>query len=761
MQDDALKQLWKGQRFESLPELPDPAQIAAMKSRMSRFDKTISGRDYGEVAACLFNVLFFGWHLLFRDSTTLTKAGCLVIVLGSIFIGWRLIFSKRRIAKAEADAPVFDTVRVELKKVENQIRLLRSVGWWYLLPLLVGLLMFHWGGSHGLVENLIGSVIFFGIFYFILCLNQKAVKNNLMPLKQDLETLLHSAESGEPLDPEQLARLGKAMPTTMDDVPKDAVMFKTDFWQTAFYGEIGWVGIWFFLMIAVTKGNLFLVFSPKYLIWVVPFFLIGLLYSWFLQRFTVNALGVSSQGLHLNKGTQFVAWGDVKTIRLLKVLNIRSLWLIDEDGKETLLPWTGLERHADLKAAVEKFAPDDHPIRDNLPLLGPEKFRRSVIKFLIVVGLILLVLLGVVMLLKKDSKSPVVHYDDPVSVMLEGVRAKHGYPALAASVVVDGKIVVTNAVGFREDGGPERVTADDRFHLGSVTKSMTATVAAMLVEQGKTTWETTIGEAFPELRDKIHTDYLGVTLEQLLAHRGGAPGNAPSDLWSKAWKARGTPAEQRMEFVEGLLARKPQTKRGTKYVYSNQGYAIAGVMLEKASGSTWEDLMQTMLFDPLGMTTAGFGAPASVGAVDQPWGHSGGAMGLRPVSPGPRADNPLAISPAGVVHASLGDLAKYAAFHMAGERGESDLLSAESFKKLHTVAEGNEDYALGWVVLKRSWANGRALMHNGSNTMFYVVLWMAPEKNCAVMVATNVGSSSGFKGCDEAASNLIREYFGE
>ena len=200
---------------------------------------------------------------------------------------------------------------------------------------------------------------------------------------------------------------------------------------------------------------------------------------------------------------------------------------------------------------------------------------------------------------------------------------------------------------------------------------------------------------------------------------------------------------------------------GTKYVYSNQGYAIAGVMLEKASGSTWEDLMQTMLFDPLGMTTAGFGAPASVGAVDQPWGHSGGAMGLRPVSPGPRADNPLAISPAGVVHASLGDLAKYAAFHMAGERGESDLLSAESFKKLHTVAEGNEDYALGWVVLKRSWANGRALMHNGSNTMFYVVLWMAPEKNCAVMVATNVGSSSGFKGCDEAASNLIREYFGE
>jgi hypothetical protein len=69
---------------------------------------------------------------------------------------------------------------------------------------------------------------------------------------------------------------------------------------------------------------------------------------------------------------------------------------------------------------------------------------------------------------------------------------------------------------------------------------------------------------------------------------------------------------------------------------------------------------------------------------------------------------------------------------MAGERGESKLLKAESFKKLHTAITDNNDYALGWIVLKRSWANGRALMHNGSNTMFYVVVWMAPDKNCAV-----------------------------
>jgi len=342
-----------------------------------------------------------------------------------------------------------------------------------------------------------------------------------------------------------------------------------------------------------------------------------------------------------------------------------------------------------------------------------------------------------------------------VAEMLEAIRAKHKLPALAAAVVVDGKVVVTNAVGVRRHGVATKVTPEDKFHIGSVTKSMTATVAAMLVEKGKISWTTTIGESFAEFAD-IHSDYRGVTLEQLLANRGGVPGKPPPTLWAKAWQATGTPAEQRSAFIKGILAREPEANPGTKYIYSNQGYTIAGVMLEKASGKTWEELMRTMLFEPLGMTSTGFGPPASVGQVDQPWGHTKGTTGIKPVSPGPGADNPLAISPANAVHCSLTDLAKYAAFHMAGERGESKLLKAETFKKLHQPV--GDDYALGWIVLERKWAGGRALMHNGSNTMFYVVVWMAPAKNCAVIVATNIGVDEAAAGCDEAAGKLIREY---
>ncbi|MBX3748127.1 MAG: beta-lactamase family protein [Verrucomicrobiae bacterium] len=377
----------------------------------------------------------------------------------------------------------------------------------------------------------------------------------------------------------------------------------------------------------------------------------------------------------------------------------------------------------------------------------------------IVVVSVLLILGSIGFLLGRSAEIPSSGpYEDPILQMLEAVRVEHPFPALAAAVIVDGRTVFTNAVGFRRLGGPERVTAEDRFHIGSVTKSMTATLAARLVEEGKIAWTTTIGELFPELEETMHADYRGVTLEQLLSNRGGMPARPPTTLWIRAWEGRGTPDEQRLEFVRGLLAGEPEVKPGSRSVYSNQGYAVAGVMLERAGGQPWEALMRGLLFEPLGMTTAGFGAPATPGEVDQPWGHSKPMFsGLRAVPPGPRADNPPAIGPAGTVHCSLGDLAKYVALHLAGARGGTNLLEAATFKKLHTPA--GHDYALGWVVLERGWAGGRVLMHNGSNTMFYVVVWIAPERNSAVIVATNVGADLAFKGCDQAVGKLIEAFF--
>jgi len=332
---------------------------------------------------------------------------------------------------------------------------------------------------------------------------------------------------------------------------------------------------------------------------------------------------------------------------------------------------------------------------------------------------------------------------------LEIIRKKYDFPALAVVVVKDGKICDRAAVGVRKLGDPTRVTIDDQFHIGSCTKSMTATLAAMFIEENKLRWDSTIAEVFPELKDKMDAQYKTVTVEQLLTHCGGVPGEPPADAWKRAWEQKGTPTQQRYEFIQAALAQPPVATPGTKYIYSNQGYAIVGAMLEKIAGKSWEDLITEKLFKPLHMDSAGFGPPGAIGKIDQPWGHTRTSAPMQ-------SDNPSAIAPAGRVHCSPGDLARYTIFQMEGERN-GGLLKAETIRKLHTPPDG-ADYTCGWVCVKRGWAGGRALMHNGSNTMWYAVMWLAPEKDFSVIVATNTGADNATKGCDDVVGAMIKKW---
>jgi CubicO group peptidase (beta-lactamase class C family) len=335
---------------------------------------------------------------------------------------------------------------------------------------------------------------------------------------------------------------------------------------------------------------------------------------------------------------------------------------------------------------------------------------------------------------------------------LEVIRKKHDLPALAVVVVKDGQICDRAAVGVRKSGESTPVTTNDVFHVGSCTKSMTATLTALLIEGGQLRWDTTIADVFPELKGKMDKQYEAVTVEQLLTHRGGVPGAPPAAAWKRAWEQKGTPTQQRREFIEAVLSQPPAAAPGTKMIYSNQGYAIVGAMLEKLSGTAWEALITERLFKPLHMDSAGFGPPGTIGAIDQPWGHTRKLLVTVPL----QQDNPPAIAPAGRVHCSLDDLARFTLFHL--QRGQTGgLLKSKTLDRLHTPPEGG-DYACGWVVVKRSWAGGNALMHNGSNTMWYVVMWLAPERNFSVVVATNVAGSDAEQGCDEVAAAMIHQW---
>lgn len=336
------------------------------------------------------------------------------------------------------------------------------------------------------------------------------------------------------------------------------------------------------------------------------------------------------------------------------------------------------------------------------------------------------------------------------SNQLNDLRAKYKLPALAVLVVKDGVVRERAAVGVRKWGETNAVTTNDLFHIGSCTKSMTATLAAILVEEGKLNWTTRIVDVFPEFKGKISKQYEAVTLEQLLMHRSGLPKDPPDDAKARSWEEHGSPVEQRYEFIQPVLRQSPEAEPGAKMIYSNQGYVIAGAMLEKVSGKPYEDLIRERLFNPLQMQSAGFGPPSTKERPDEPWGHK---EGDEPVPT--NGDNPPAQTPAGRVHCSLDDLSRFLMLHLEADKAQ--LLKPETIRKLHTPLP-DDSYAFGWRTQKPRRGGLMALSHSGSNTMWFLDMWVVPGEKLIVIVATNIGGANAGKACDDTVVMMMRKW---
>jgi len=113
------------------------------------------------------------------------------------------------------------------------------------------------------------------------------------------------------------------------------------------------------------------------------------------------------------------------------------------------------------------------------------------------------------------------------------------------------------------------------------------------------------------------------------------------------------------------------------------------------------------------------------------------------------------------MHGSLFDLAKYLMWHAGrGTASGPAVLRPETFRQLHTP-EAGETYALGWAVSHRPWAGGTALNHTGSNTQWFSNAWIAPEKQAALLVLTNIGDGTNnlaFKATDAVLTRLIADH---
>ena len=191
-----------------------------------------------------------------------------------------------------------------------------------------------------------------------------------------------------------------------------------------------------------------------------------------------------------------------------------------------------------------------------------------------------------------------------------------GLTGVVAAVMTDGRLAGAAASGERRRGSGIPVTVDDRWHVGSITKSMTATLLAVLENDGLLSADDTVSALLPEV--ELADGWGGCTLHHLLTHTAGAPADFPTRVQS-IWPEN--PEElvaARRRFVADILAKEPASPCGERFAYSNVGYTIAGHIAETVAGKPYESLLQERVFGPLMLASAGFGPPQGDGPNQEP-----------------------------------------------------------------------------------------------------------------------------------------------
>lgn len=247
--------------------------------------------------------------------------------------------------------------------------------------------------------------------------------------------------------------------------------------------------------------------------------------------------------------------------------------------------------------------------------------------------------------------------DEPPEVMdlnsvLRPIMKRSGAPAVAAAVYRNGSLVAMGTCGVRSIETREPVTPADRWPIGSCSKPMARLVMARLWERGVISPDAPLSELLKGMA--MREDYKKVTLANLMSHRAGI--QPYTEIGPKITPAvfdrTGTAMEQRERFAGHVLNESPVAPPGKRFVYSNAGFCILAVIAERATGTSWEQLVAEEVFAPLGLESATEGGDK----VDIA-GHINSPNGLRATPPFPRL---AVMTPAGGVSLSIADFAAFA-----------------------------------------------------------------------------------------------------
>jgi len=311
----------------------------------------------------------------------------------------------------------------------------------------------------------------------------------------------------------------------------------------------------------------------------------------------------------------------------------------------------------------------------------------------------------------------------------DSIRNSYNIPEISYAVIDSKSTLEIAALGRHSIDLPDTATLNDRFHLGSNTKAMTAFIIAKYVEKGKLKWTTQFFDVFPEWKENSKTEYANITQQDLLSHRAGIlPFQGEND--PKIPDFKGTNQEKREQFGRFVLTFEPVfPDEQNPFIYSNAGYTLATLMLEKRTGKSWEQLIDKIFNKDL-MLNVKFSWPENQKQKNT-WGHISENGTLKPV-PSTVEYHLDYTEPAGDLNIKLTDYIKFVRLNLQGLKGYDNYLKSETYKFIH---QGVENYSLGWFNI---YENGKSLsVHSGTAGTYYTIVQIDRQKSIAYIIFTN------------------------
>src|SRR5690606_20125714 len=326
---------------------------------------------------------------------------------------------------------------------------------------------------------------------------------------------------------------------------------------------------------------------------------------------------------------------------------------------------------------------------------------------------------------------------------IEEARRAWGIPGLAIAIVHSDSVIFARGYGVREYGRDGPVDEHTLFAIASTTKAFTAAALGMLVDEGVVDWDDPVRRHLPgfELGDPYVSRH--VTIRDLLTHRVGVA--REDNVWIAA-------PFDRSELVR--RARHLEQRRGfrDRYDYNNIMYVVAGEVVAAASGVSWDDFVETRIFEPLGMrrTTSRFETVQARDNVSSSHIRSGGRIIVMD-----RRDYD-ALGPAGSVFSSVWEMAQWVRLHLNGGTYQGRrLLQPETVEEMHTPqvvmridsvarrmfpTQNFAAYGLGWRL--HDYHGRKVVQHTGSVNYTRTQVGMIPSEGIGVVVIANLSSSS-------------------